>query len=367
VRRRLAPVLVCLLGLFSPARVQAQKPDLVDLEWTAPPECPRLVEVQARMRKLAGSLKASATPLRAEAVITRKDEGGLHLRLLIHAGNLVGERNIDGKSCKDLASATAVNLVLLLNSATPLSQNDLAWHTAPSAEAAHDDTARDEASQDKSASSEPAAPTSAAPETAISPPKPAAVAAAAQPTPARDASPESSSPRRWHVLVQLPLFAFGIGPLRAPSAGLAGAGGASFERWRLLAKGVVWFSQHPSLSSDFQPYGGDIDHLTGTLQACRALALSLLEIAPCAVLSWEHVSARGSGAHIAARTAASNWLGVGLGVQARFYVMPWLSLNASVEGELETSSPQLSIGGVGAIEQLLPVAATGTVGPEWIF
>jgi hypothetical protein len=301
-RRRALLVLVCLLGLFSAARVCAQPADLVDLEWTAPPECPRLVEVQARIRKLAGSLKPSATPLRAEATVTRKDDGGLHLHLAIHAGKLVGERNIDGKSCKDLASATAVNLVLLLNSSAPLGQNDLAWHTAvnaetPHAEASHGDAAHNESSHDDAAhddaahddahnsdaTGDSASKPSAATENSTVPPKPAAVAPEAQPTPAHAEHAEKGPPRRWHVLLQLPLFALGIGPLRALEPGIAAAGGVSFDRWRFFAKGTAWLPKHASVTADFQQYGADIDRVTGTLQACPALLLSPVEMAPCAL------------------------------------------------------------------------------------
>jgi hypothetical protein len=371
-RRRALLVLVCLLGLFSAARVRAQQADLIDLEWTAPPECPRLVEVQARIRKLAGSLKPSATPLRAEATVTRNDDGGLHLRLAIHAGKLVGERNIDGKSCRDLASATAVNLVLLLNSPVPLAQNDLAWHTAPNAEtphdgSSHDDSVHNDAAHNSDAGGDSANKPSAAADSPTIPPKPASVAPEAQPTPAHAEHSESGPPRRWHVLLQLPLFALGIGPLRVPEPGIAAAGGVSFDRWRILAKGTAWFPRQASVTANFQQYGGDIDRATGTLQVCRALVSSPLEIAPCALVSLEHVSARGTGAHVAAHTAAATFLAAGLGVQARVYVTSWLSLNAGVDAQLETSTPQISIDGVGPVEELLPAAATGTLGSEWMF
>jgi hypothetical protein len=358
-RVRVTLVLVCLLALFSAKRANAQPTELVDLHWTAPPECPRLAEVQARIRKLAGALKPSGTPLRAEAEVTRIDDGKLHLRLLIHAGNLVGERQIDGKSCADLGRATAVDLVLLLNSATPVSQSDLVGpspsETSP------------EATRDQGASTAPSTSSSAAPGTTNSPPKSAPIANDASPKATDNANAALRAPRTWRVLVQLPVFAFGIGPLRAPSAGLAAAGGVAFDGWRFLAKGTAWAAQHASVTSDLEAYGGDIHRLSGELLACRALLGARFEVAPCALLSLEHVSASGTGTYIAPRPTATTWLALGLGVQARLALTSWLSVHVGVEAELETVHPELVLGGVGSLERLLPVAATGTVGPEWIF
>ena len=93
----------CLLVQLSSTRAQAQPTQPVDLEWSAPADCPRSEDVQARISKLAGTRKWSAVPLRAEAVVVRKDDGRLHLRLVLHAGELVEERNIEGSSCSALA------------------------------------------------------------------------------------------------------------------------------------------------------------------------------------------------------------------------------------------------------------------------
>jgi hypothetical protein len=356
-------VLTCFFALLAPARALAQQTEPVELEWNAPAECPRLAEVQARIRKLAGPLRSNTTPLHAEATITRQDDGELHLRLLIRAGNLVGERNIAGKSCKDLAGATAVHLVLLLNSTEPLSQKDLAGPPAPTRAATHDEAAHDESANTTRASqSTPSNSTTAADAT----PKPARVEPEASHAPPQ-ASTEPPDTRRTRVFAELPMFALGVGPLGAPSTGVAAAGGATFDRWRFLAKGTAWLLQHKSTTIGFQDDGADIHRTTFTLEACRALVLSRLELAPCALVSLEHISARGTGAHIAARTARLTWFAGGLGVQARFYVTPWLALTASIDGQLETSRPELSLDGLGGVAHLFPAAATGTMGPEWIF
>ena len=108
--------MLCLLVQLSSTHVQAQPIPSVDLEWSAPADCPRREDVQARIRKLAGKRKWTALPLRAEAVIVRKEDGRLRLRLVLHAGEMVGERNIEGSSCSALAGATAVVVALMFRS-----------------------------------------------------------------------------------------------------------------------------------------------------------------------------------------------------------------------------------------------------------
>ncbi len=354
---RVAAVFVCLLSVFLCARASAQTSHSVDLQWDAPAECPRVEEVQARLRKLAGPLKSPPHALRAEATVTRTGDDQLHLRLVVRSGNQVGERNIDGKSCDGLAGATAVALVLLLRSSEPLGKDALALNTSSgAAEANGGDTKTASASPPRAAQATPPA----------APPTPAAEAER-QHTASAVSDAAARPERRWHVLLEFPQLALGVGPLRQPSVGGALAAGVSFEAWRFLARGSVWLPQHASTTSDGQQYGGDIDRTTASLLACRALLTSRLEIAPCVSLSVEHVSARGTGAHVAPHTDTATWAAVGVGALARFYVVPWLSLIVAIDAQVETSRPVLSLTDLGPVEQLLPAAATGTLGSEWIF
>src|SRR3954469_15281520 len=110
------PGFCALLLAARAAFAQAHEP--VTLKWDAPTACGSAEEVEARIRRLLGPTRVS-TSLRAEATITPNEAGDWHLKLLIYAGDLVGERNLDGKSCDDLAGAAAVALTLLLTSDQP--------------------------------------------------------------------------------------------------------------------------------------------------------------------------------------------------------------------------------------------------------
>jgi hypothetical protein len=339
-----------LLGLSWPLRAGAEPNDLVSLDWSAPAECPRVEEVQARIRKLAGSLTSKAKP-RANATITRKEEGGLHLRLAMQSENSTGERNIDGKSCNDLAGAAAVALVLLLQSGDASAQAELRADAPLDDEARRSERARAEQARAEQARAEQAK----------------SSAAANSQSAAAEASEDLDDSRPRRFLVQLPGVALGVGPVPGVSWGVAGAAGVSLERWRLLAGATLWRKRQASASDGFEQYGADISHVTGQLLACRAVVASRFEVAPCATVSVQHVSARGTGAHIAPRTARATWLAVGVAAQARARVSSWFSLALGLGGELETARPRLSLESLGKVEQLLPVAANFTLSTEWHF
>lgn len=338
--------MIISLRLFAPARALAQPSDPLTLTWTAPSECPRAEDVRARMRKLAGPMKAATVPLDADAKVTRLANGEFHLRLVVRAGGEVGERNIDGKSCKALAGAAAVALILLLHAEAPLNG---AASSAPSSGGtsggANDDAGDDAASSTRSATV-PEAPKAERP--APSGPDP------------------SDASHHWHVLLQAPVFALGIGPLHQPSYGLAAGAGLSFDRWRFLLRGTKWFSQHLSGNDGDLGYQATIDRLSATLLACHGIMLSRFEIAPCLSVSLEHLSATGGGAYVAGRTDQASWMGLGAAVNARFSATSWLSLVLGIGAELQTSQPRLALRDMAPFENLLPAALTITVGPEWI-
>ncbi|HEY4106044.1 MAG TPA: hypothetical protein VGM44_19220 [Polyangiaceae bacterium] len=330
---------------------RAETPDLVALEWDAPAGCPSAEQVRAKIRRLAGTLAQAATPLSAEATIEHKDDDSFHLRLVIHAGSVVGERNIDAKSCDDLAGATAVALALLLHSSTPLAAGDLEGANATRS----DGTATNGSPQAENPNKK-TEPSAAAPKP--QPPTPA--------EPAREPQPETRASRSWHGLLQLPLGTASLGPLPKPNLGVAFAAGLALDRWRFLAQAALWQKQKTSATFQAAQYDAESARLSATLSACRALSLSRFELAPCLTLALEHISATGSGPHIVPRTATSTWLAPGVGAALRFYVAPWFCLAASANAALETARPEISLAGVGRVAQLSAAAATVTIGPEWI-
>jgi hypothetical protein len=350
-----AAALAALCTALSCVPARAQTAELVELTWDAPSGCPAASDVQARIRKLAASARPSGTALRADATITRDAGGGLLLELVIRAGDLVGERTIEGGSCDALAGAAAVNLALLLASREPLSAADVG--APPGASAA-----------------EPAKPAEPQP-TQEQSPQPEA----AQPEQPDDddntddddgkddgdEDEDAPSTRSWRGLLDAPLGTLELGPTPEPSLGGALAIGLWIDRWRVLAEASLWQGQELTATTHL-PASAEIDRFAATLRTCWTFRFGRFELAPCVHVSLQHVSARGKGPQIAARTDASTWVAPGVGVQGRYDLASWLALLASVDGRIEGSRPRIAIDGLGRVGQLGPAAVKIALGLEWI-
>lgn len=319
--------LLLLAGVASRARVCAQTSEPLQLTWQAPASCPDADAVRARVRALAGASTAAGAQLRAAATVTQRSDGQYQLKLFIHMDQLVGERNLEARSCEALAGATAVNLALLLEEPKPLA-----------------------ASEQASPPSEPA-------------PKPAAAAVPAGPlepeAPAHDASHSD-----LRAILQLPRLLFGFGPLPAPSVGLSLAGGARLSAWTFIAGASFWLPH--TQASDRTDANVRLQRVTASLSACRSFNFGRIAVAPCATMSLEHLSAQGVGAYIRSAPADATWLAAGAGVQARFRVARWLDAFGGAELKLQAARPRISIAGLGQVAQLGPVAAELLFGVEWI-
>lgn len=356
--RRFAAFLLCALGMAYPASVGAQSAAPIELKWPAIEGCPSADSVIARVRKIAGTTRATPNTLRAFATITQASDRLFRLRLEIRYGDLAAVRNIEGKSCKDLAGATAVALALLLSSEEPLSEGDLAG-TSPTMTGA----ANAEVSQEPEQQATPPRPP---------PPRPPATEAATSTSSSANAGP----PRRWRVLLVAPLGALAVGPLRQMSSGLGLAAGFSFDRWRFLAEGKFWASQHETINNLGDDYDIELKRFTGGARGCRSVIGSRFELAPCALISLHHLSVSGSGPNLTSGAETATWAAVGIGAQARLLITPWLGLVAAVDGELHLSRPEVNVSLRAAgslrpkavpVERLAPASATITVGSQWIF
>jgi len=357
---RFAALLLCASALAYSGRAGAQTAAPIELSWSALEGCPSADTVLARVRKIAGATRPTPNTLRADATVTQASDGLFRLRLQIRYGELAAVRNIEGKSCKDLAGAVAVALALLLSSEEPLSERDLAG-TAATATAAGSSGNQETNPQATTNNPAPKTPTPSTP---------------AQPTPPTESpSVEPGPPRRWHVLLAAPLGSLSVGPMPQLSRGLGLGAGFSFDRWRFLAEGKLWASQHETFSHVGSPYDIELKRLTVGARGCRVVFGDVFELAPCALLSVHHLSALGSGpSFVSSGTDTVTWAAVGIGARARLSIAPWLGVVAAVDGEVELSRPE-----VGAspppesqlptsdqVVRLAPAAAILSVGVEWI-
>jgi hypothetical protein len=292
--------------------------------------------------QIAGKTGRATQRLQAEAVVTESADHQFALRLKIRAGRLVGTRDIKGRSCNDLVGALAVALALLLSPEEPLDEHALG---------------------DSSSGASGSPPGEAEAPPPPTPPPPTPPPPSPPPPPDDDGSADGPA-RRWHVLLT-PLVAVGLGPQRHALRGLGGAAGFSFDDWRVLAEGKLWASRDATPWSQDES-GATLDQFTLSLRGCRRLWGRRFELSPCVLLSVQHLSARGLGRHIAAQTSSATWLAPGVGLRARFLLTPWLGLVAAADGDVQLSQPEVTLEGVGSVERLYPVAATASIGAEWI-
>lgn len=359
---RALAMLVAVCAWLAPTTSLAQTPLGPTIRWQAPASCPQQRELEAKVRKLSGPAASAKSSLEVDGTITRLETGSFHLKLVMRSGALSGERNIDSKSCADLTGAAAVTLALLLRSEEPLAEADLGG-TADSGANANSDAGN--------STTQPSTPNTSnapdAPNTANTPDTSSTPHASHSP----DVTPEPVAPddsttkhRPWRFVLGAPFAALSLGPLERPSWGAGLSVGVTSGGFSVTLGASQWLRQDQP-AHDFPGYGARANRRTLALHACGGLRFSAFELAPCVALSVESLSMTGTGPYVAPHSDRVTWFSAGLGVRTRVYVAPWFSLAAAIDGQLEASRPRLTIGGIGAIDQLAPAAVTVTFGPEW--
>jgi len=340
----------------------------VELQWDVPAGCPSAARVSERIRKLAGPIKTSSTPLRAEATITRRDDGKLHLHLVIHAGDAVGARDVDAKSCDDLGGVAAVALALLLRSPDPLVAKDLS--------AVPEDVTPSEGGGPGNTTESTSTPENTnQPGGTTAPSQPNAPSTPPQSEPdSRARTGESRASRLdWHLLLRAPVGALAIGPLPNASLGVMLGVGVRLSRWSILAEGALWSTQSDSLA-DSPGASAELERKSARLDFCYSIGSPRWQIAPCALLGLEHISARGSGSYVAAQSASTTWIAPGLGLASGLEIASWLELVATAAAQIETARPEILVQPTVGYEavtpgasKLAPMSVTITVGPQFIW
>jgi hypothetical protein len=341
-----------------PARAQ------LNLQWDAPPSCPRRSEILDRIRTLAGSSLDKFEGLSAEGKIVRTN-GRFSLTLVVRDGRELRKRVITADSCADLAGAAAITLALLLgvevSAAESPAVKDALSESAPQAGAPNegersagpsDETRRAQQSERRSndgskRSDEPAD---------------------------RSVSPDSaalgglSTPRRWTLLLRAPILAADVGPLPSPAVGVGLGAGVGYESWRFLAAGHVYRGQtiHAMDPGAAFAAGADLERITVHLVTCRGWRSVPFEIAPCVGLAVERMTAHGFGQGVSPEQPSALWAAPNAGIVAHWYAAKSLALFAGATGYLELSRPRLVIEGLGEVRQLGPFAARISTGVEWI-
>jgi hypothetical protein len=347
------------LLLTGPAMAEPSLP--IDLHWEAPTGCPQENDARARILKLLGSRRPD-NDLRAEGTIVRT-HGRFRLELVVRVAGLVETRTLESNSCEDLAGAAAVELGLLIHSADTAGEPNRTRTqppTSPPVSGPKPPNSRSEGTDEHP----PQGTSNASPAEQAS--KSAKAASKTQVESEAKAQPPSvESQRRWRALVQAPLLALGVGPLPRPTLGVGLSLGLEYAKWQLQLNAIYWKRQRvPAL--DFPGYGADVDRIGAAFWAGREFRFSWFALSPCLTVGLERVSARGTGRNITPSTRDSIGMTAGAGAQGRLYLASWIRLLMAVGGQVELSRPQISINGVGSVDQFAPAALLVAGGLEWI-
>jgi hypothetical protein len=332
VKRSFAAALAFSVAALASPGARAE----IDLQWTAPPNCPQGDEVRKRVRSLAGP-SLGRVELRTEATIEKADDGRYRLRLRV-LDDEARERVIESDSCSDLAGAAAVALVFLLQEV--------------------DDAATDSQSEAPAESAEPNTP-----DTTRSPQGPANF-----PTPERDRAPGEEGRERGAsrstLLLQLPIVTLDLGALPKASIGFGLGVGVRHQAWSFVVRGALGLPQH--LSAQVPEVGTRLQPSSASALGCRGWTWGRVELSPCLLLLVEHVEARGTGSDLAARSASSTWPAPGAELSLHASLDDWLALFLGLSGRVETARPRVFVDGIGDVRRLGPFALGTVLGVEWI-
>jgi hypothetical protein len=222
----------------------------IALAWDAPPECPTRDFVLGEVERIVGP-GGVRRPVRAEATVLRRVDGRWTLRLRTQQDADVGERLLEGETCKGVASAAAVVLALTV--------------------------------QTEAVVVTPLPPPSSPPSASAAPP-----AASSRPSP-----PPLPSP--WAFLVRGTGLA-DLVTLPSVAGGAALAVGGRYRRLEGTLGVTVLFDQSATTSKPGA--GADFSLVGATLRGCYVAPLhagASFEIAGCGGVAVERVAARSFG------------------------------------------------------------------------
>lgn len=327
---------------------QAQ-PRPIELEWSAPPECPDAIAVEREVVRLLGDAPPGETTHVRGSIV--RDGGGLRLELWTARAGVEGTRTIEGGSCEALVEAGALVIAIAIDPEVML-------RVAPD-EADASESDPDASESDASRTIDDAV-ASGATDSRVEPHTDAITASTSV-----GAAPSASS-RHTNATESVPIARFiaqahatlGVGPLPSPSPGGSIAIGARIAMVEVWA-GAAFLAEQSTTNGSF-------GLAYGRLRGCVALQLDrVLELAPC--VAFDAGALWGRGRQIAgARSGTSEWIALTPALDARIWFSDVLGVSISAELAIPILARRFVIDRVGtdpivAFEPS-PVAFLGSVG-----
>jgi len=279
----------------------------MSLAWSAPPECPDEAFVRGEVDRLLAEGPPPTARIEAQAVVSRTAEGRWRVHIAIVRDGVAGDRTIEAGSCRPLADATALIVVLAID---PTRAGIRAVDAAAGLEGALSGPLGPPPSSGSSAA---ATPKSA---TAMAPGRPLVASSPSLAIPAARAGGPSI-----HADVFVAIGA-DIGSLPAPAIGAALNGAVLLGRLRLEAYGEHWFARSRTVLTPSAAYGGTIDLWAGGAAGCFVAAHARFELGPC--LAVEVGELHGAGTQVDMPTQTNGW---------------WVAVVGALHGTMRLSGP----------------------------
>jgi hypothetical protein len=113
--RRLGPAVAIAATLWARA-ARADETRWLELTWRAPPECPPGAEIEREIARLVGATRREGGTLRAAVDVTVGTDQTWRARVRTEYAGALGDRTLEGASCRAVARASALVISLTIDS-----------------------------------------------------------------------------------------------------------------------------------------------------------------------------------------------------------------------------------------------------------
>jgi hypothetical protein len=318
---------------------------LVELTWEAPANCPQQTEVQEQIQSLVSGLEQAQwqTSLRARGAIEFNGDQ-FELTLLIQRGRSTGKRVIASDDCRSLGKAAAVVIGLLMRKEQKLGRQLSAGEMNDS----------------------------------VGPPvrtsEPSSSVAEVAASGARGSSLQrydATTATHWHPFIVAPNLTLDFGTLTKPGVGVGLGVGLVARSWRLFVSGEFWPSQTQQLPQSLgQSSEATFQRKSAELAGCRGWSWHPFELAPCAQLAFDHVTAQAAGDRVTPTSQVANLVSVGAGFTGFWHLGHRASLFLMAMGRVAIRRPTFVVQGpfgTDEVHTIPPAALVTSFGCMWIF
>jgi hypothetical protein len=306
-----------LIALFvlAPREAKPQESPWLDLTWRAPPSCPPGPEIEREITRLVGSAPRDKGMLKATVDVAGSDDRVWRARVRSEYGGEIGERSLEGTTCRAVARAAALVVALTV---------------------------------DSHAGEEPLPPPRV-PDLVLPPP----------PSP----SPPPPRPRthRWYVLLG-PRSEAGLLPRPGVGAGIGV--GIRFPVGSLEVTAAAYAPENFTVAGTAT--GGRFTLISAGARLCPRIVGAAIDLLACVTAEFDRLSAEGFGV-TTPDTAATNLATFGVGPRVDFFPSRSLHLNIGVDANFTPGRANFVLQPLGKVRSIDPLGGSARIDLAWYF